>query len=102
MNKNNRGFLSWGDFLLYRKEHNKKVLDTISKLLNLDPIPHYGDIFSLKIFIERCQDGSFMDNDGIGFYALETGMSRKNEATPSQIINNIIDYSWTHVAWFNK
>jgi len=99
--ENNRGFISWGVFLEMRAEHNKKVHDTVSKLLNLEPIPQYGDIFTLDEFVKCVEDGSFMDHDGSGNYATETGMSNK-DVYPSDIKSGNIDRKWTHVVWFNK
>lgn len=61
----------------------------------LEPIPDYGDLFTIKYFKSMVKDGSIMDDDGCGYYATETHMSRVNCFSQRP--------SWaTHVVWFNK
>lgn len=67
----------------------------------MEPIPKYGDLMTLQEFIECCECGGFIDYDGSGNYSTATEMSDK-EVVPSDITNGIIDYSYSHVVWFNK
>lgn len=67
----------------------------------MKPIPDYGDKFTISEFIAYCQLGTFVDNDGIGYYATENGMSEL-PAYPSSIRMNGPAPNWTHVIWFNK
>jgi len=67
----------------------------------MQPIPEYGDHMTLEDFIAAVTDGWFIDYDGTGMYATETGMSDK-PARPSDIEKGVIDRSFTHVMWFNK
>jgi hypothetical protein len=65
------------------------------------PIPEYGDMIELEEFIDLCEQGSFVDSDGFGYYATTNGMSDKY-AVPSEIKSGNIQKEWTHVCWFNK
>jgi hypothetical protein len=67
----------------------------------MKPIPKYGDLMTLEKFTDCCKCGGFMDYDGCGNYCTAIEMSDK-EAVPSDITNGIIDYSYSHVVWFNK
>jgi len=69
--------------------------------VKLSPLPDYGDLMTLKEFIESCKDGMFIDYDGVGHYATETEMT-DIEVYPSDITNGDIQYEWTHVCWFNR
>jgi len=65
-----------------------------------EPLPTYGDLFTVREFMCSVESGLFIDNDGIGYYATDTQMSDL-EAIPSQF-NPDIDPIFTHVMWFNK
>jgi len=69
----------------------------------LGPIEDYANLMTIEEFTSRVKDGSFVDYDGIGYYATEKAVSRLS-ARPSRIaqgdINN--EFEFTHVAWFNK
>jgi hypothetical protein len=67
----------------------------------LKPIPAYGDHMSIEEFKESCDDGTFTEDDGGGYYATENEISGI-EVLQSLIRVGIIDKAWTHVVWFNK
>jgi len=67
----------------------------------LEPIPSYGDLFTLDDFIGMCKDGTLINSDGTGYYATEQGMSDV-AVYPSSVMQNDISKKWTHVVWFNK
>jgi hypothetical protein len=57
-------------------------------------------LFSIEEFIERCKDGDFIDDDGIGWYGDETLQSRR-EAIPSEICAGVVE-NYSFVYWYNK
>ena len=61
-----------------------------------------GDLFSLKGFIQRVNDGFVIDYDGSGYYAIKGYMNGDAVARPSDIKNGKIDRRYTHIAWFNR
>lgn len=67
----------------------------------LEPIPDYGDHMPLGRFIKNVKDGGFIDDDGTGYYATATQMTRI-EALPSEIKRGQVNHKYTHVVWFNK
>jgi hypothetical protein len=67
----------------------------------MESIPEYGDLISIEEFVDMCKRGSFIDYDGFGNYAMVDGMSTK-KVYPSDIIGRKIDYTYTHVVWFNR
>lgn len=69
------------------REHSKH--DTTECLRTLDE------------FVIDCEQGNFVDDDGVGYYATATHRSRI-PAIPSDIDDGKIDRRFTHVCWFNK
>ena len=65
------------------------------------PIPEYGDLMDLDNFITSCKEGYFIDYDGSGNYSDGKTMSDIT-VYPSDIMQNKIDYRFTHVVWFNR
>jgi hypothetical protein len=84
----------------------KSLLFQKYKLINIiftGEHKEYGDLMSLKDFIDCCNDGLFIDEDGSGVYCNSTHESNIN-AIPSMISDGIIinDPKLTHVMWYNK
>lgn len=69
---------------------------------DLQSIPEFSERYALIDFVCYCQEQSFIDYDGTGFYSTPSKMSRTHQAIPSEIKGGKIDYSWTHVIWFNR
>jgi len=69
--------------------------------IKMELIPDYGDIFTIKQFLERVDDTSFIDYDGHGNLATKTEMS-DIVIYPSTIKKLKIDKKFTHVIWFNR
>ena len=67
----------------------------------MKPIPDYGDHMTLEQFVLCVEQHSFIDNDGSGYYATATEMTRL-EAIPSNITKGMINKEFSHVVWFNK
>ncbi len=67
----------------------------------MENIPDYGDVYTVEGFLEDCNSGYLTDDDGSGYYATESSMSRI-EASPSLFRQGIINKDFTHVVWFNK
>lgn len=65
------------------------------------PIPDYGEIFLLNEFVEAVQHGIFCDDDGSGYYAIETEYYDDKPANPSDVFY-YPQTVYTHVMWFNK
>jgi hypothetical protein len=71
--------------------------------LKTEPLPTYGDHYTLEEFVKRCQDGSFIDYDGYGNYATKTEMFDKI-VYPSDVTKKNFKPKpeFTHVVWFNR
>lgn len=69
----------------------------------IEPIPDYGDLFTLDEFMQACKEGCFVDYDGAGNYATSTQMT-DIEIRPSDVTKctRPIYKEYTHVVWFNK
>jgi hypothetical protein len=83
-------------FVFLLEEAAKRLIEPIKEL-----IPTYGLRIDLYDFIQSCKLWSYMDGDGLGYYATATHMSNEH-ANPSEIRVGKIDYNFTHVVWFNK
>ncbi len=60
-----------------------------------------GDLIPLEDFIQRVKICAFVDSDGFGRYSMAQEVSNK-KVIPSELFAGIIDYSFTHVMWYNK
>ena len=65
------------------------------------PLPSYGTLYTLKDFISLCNDGTFMDYDGTGYYSINNRYTA-SIVSPSDVLANRIDKRYTHVLWFNR
>lgn len=63
-----------------------------------EPIPKVGN----HMFIEYCEEGDFIDDDGYGNYATVTEMMSNKHVVPSDVEDDKIYRRYTHVVWFNS
>lgn len=66
-----------------------------------EPIPDYGDKFSLSDFLGLVKDGFVSDDDGHGSLATDTQVSNIN-ISPSMVSNYDFPEWCTHIMWWNK
>jgi hypothetical protein len=61
----------------------------------VDPLPEYGDVFTISEFEEMVEDGSIIDDDGHGYW-IKNGKSSKDDVfyTEKEDADGVI--------WFNK
>lgn len=97
---------SWDDFLKYSKKEIED-LDRLSREkrmmmpYELEEIPDYADVMTIKLFIECVKDGLFIDYDGFGHYVMgdkETNIT----IYPSDIEHGAIRTEFDKVAWYNR
>lgn len=62
-----------------------------------DEIPNYGEILTIDEFVGMVDDGSIIEDDGIGYFSNGHKMTRELDVFESDIPEDA-----THVAWFNK
>ena len=65
------------------------------------PDPDNCDHMTMEAFVETCQFGGFIDDDGFGYYATEHQTTNR-VINPSDVARNKYDSEYTHVVWFNK
>ena len=72
-------------------------------------IPSYGDLMTMKEWIECVEDGGFIDYDGNGSYARDVygyGWGKQyikgSTVYPSDLTKDKVDLSHTHILWFNR
>jgi hypothetical protein len=87
-----------------KKMNDDQKINEVEQTLDgsLEDIPDFSDRYALIDFVEYCRNSGFIDYDGTGYYATPTKMSRMHRVKPSDICEGRIDYSWTHVIWFNR
>lgn len=98
--------LSFEEFHNYMSQSNRKVSEASRKYRMVQTpkysdIPKYGDVMSLKHFIENVKDGSFIDYDGYGNY-VKDGMESDIEIYPSDVKHNAIRKDFDTIVWYNK
>jgi hypothetical protein len=81
------------------KEIREEMMDKIK--YGKIPGPEDCAFMSLKDFVYSVECFSFVDDDGVGYYATKDKMSNLI-AQPSAIKKGIINKNFTHVVWFNK
>ncbi len=64
------------------------------------PVPDYGDLMPMEEFIECCECGGFINDDGSGNYS--DGKFVYGEVCPSDITGGNVKKEYSHVVWFNK
>lgn len=70
----------------------------------MDPIvwesfPDYGDLMSVDEFAQSVEDGSFIDYDGYGYWAVADKMS--DVVVRPSTVDDKPEWA-THVIWFNR
>lgn len=76
--------------------------------MKLEKLPGYEDLIPIDEFVEDCDLGCIIDDDGSGYFATDTMMS-DILAYPSDICDResskktekLIE-QFTHIAWFGK
>ena len=58
------------------------------------------EVMTLASFISYVECGAFTDDDGHGCYGESAHNSTNSKVSPSDIENNEIDRSYTHVFWY--
>ena len=66
-----------------------------------DGIPSYGDLMTLKKFVDSCKGGGFCNSDGFGNYAMKDKVS-DIEVYPSDIVAGVYRDDFTHIVWYNR
>jgi len=99
--------MDYKEFHEYMKPFNQKV-STISRLLRVtktptfeNDIPAYGDIMSLKDFIENVKCGGFIDYDGSGNY-VKDGKESDISIYPSDVKYGAIRTDFDTIVWYNR
>lgn len=65
-----------------------------------EPIPGYGDVLTVREYIEAISQGVFNDDDGHGIVA-RNGLMDSRNICPSDGLTYIPEDA-THIVWFNK
>lgn len=66
-----------------------------------EELPDYGEVMSLKDFIEECKSGNFIDYDGFGHYVKDNKES-SIKIYPSDIEHKSIRPDFDTIIWFNR
>jgi hypothetical protein len=82
------------------RQNKSTDLAVVREVMEMKPIPDYGDHMTLAHFIECCECHGFIDYDGWGYYATETDMS--NVVVHPSDTSGKINRNFSHVVWFNK
>jgi hypothetical protein len=97
----------WDEFCMYMKPvWNKQAKLDREKRMLMTPeferdIPNYGDVMSLKEFINCVEEGGFIDYDGFGTYVRD-GKVSNIDIHPSDVKHKAIRKDFDTVIWFNK
>lgn len=78
-----------------------KIKFRMNKPYVLEPLPNYGDVMSLKEFIECVKGGGFIDYDGYGHYVKDNQMT-DIEIYPSDVKSKNIRNEFDTIIWFNR
>lgn len=75
----------------------------IQKFPKLEPLSDYGDIMTVREFLDGINCGALTDYDGHGYMATGNEMAPDALIVPSEARKMVSLHSWaTHVMWFNK
>ena len=58
-------------------------------------------LMTINEFKSNCRYGTFMDSDGVGYYATDKEVSNI-EVSPNAFRHGIIREDFTHICWYNK
>jgi hypothetical protein len=62
----------------------------------------YGDLFTIKEFVDAVVCGAFIPDDGIGFFGTESHYTYDRSVWGGVGVVSAINEGATHVHWFNK
>lgn len=99
--------MSWDDMLSETKDIRIKITQNDRKIRQIQsPTVQFGknwngELITLEEFIASVNSGVFTDNDGLGRYATEVGVS-DIYIYPSDILDNVYRKDFSHVLWLNK
>lgn len=65
-----------------------------------EKLPDYGDLMTVKDFVEACKIGAFIDYDGMGHPVKGKRMMGGMTISPSKLKE--IPKDATHILWFNR
>ena len=66
-------------------------------------LPHHGHHMDIFEWIEAVKENCFIDYDGSGDYASETGLIKGSpRIRPSDVEKGLIDLNYTHIVWYNR
>lgn len=85
----------WDKLSMLDAEHRQLIEPEYSEL------PKYGDVMSLKDFIENVKCGGFIDYDGSGNYVKDGKMSNI-DVYPSDVSKGRLRKEFDTIIWFNK
>jgi hypothetical protein len=104
--ENNDPTHCWEEFCKYMDKEWKALakLDREKRMImphELSELPDYGDVMTIKDFIEAVNDGMFIDYDGSGNYVKD---NKKTDIKiyPSDVEHNSIRTEFDTIIWFNK
>lgn len=92
-------------------EHVKSERDELKKLsrelrkiqpYTLQKLSDFGNVMSLKHFVECVKESGFIDYDGWGYY-VKDGKETNIQVIPSDVDHNILrDEEFDTIIWFNR
>lgn len=96
----------YNNYLKLSNPERKKIssLDREKRLLiipEFSDLSNFGDVMSLKEFIECVNCGDFIDYDGFGLY-IKDNQESNIEIYPSDVKNNSIRKDFDTIIWFNR
>lgn len=96
-------FDEYQEYLNPEKDKINKLSDEkrMIQTYTLSPLPKYGDVMSLKNFIEDCKCGNFIDYDGHGCYVKDNQITNIG-IFPSDVENGNIRKEFDTMIWFNR
>lgn len=98
---------SWEWYLKNRRVEQAVLVEwrrkrrMIQPVGELEDIPKYGDVMSLREFIENVKAGGFIDYDGYGNYIQGDKMT-EIEIHPSDVKAGCVRKEFDRIIWFNR
>lgn len=68
----------------------------------MEPIPKYGDVYSMEDFKENCDCGGFINYDGFAHPIVNSMMDEDVMIKPSQVKKGKYVKKYESVVWFNR
>ena len=81
---------------------DRERLEALEKIINLQPMPDYGDLYTIDEFLDHVKSGGITDNDGSAYAALADGRTSIEVSPRGVLYGQLIGTGFTHIAWFNK